>query len=108
MLTSDRNIPLICQDTDMTVPVITVENYIKWYDIYVIQPGGIVFALPWDIINQITQDHPNETWTGDHVFRPLLLEKIAEKLGGVVDPVSMEVVIGRWLLEYKNENVENI
>jgi len=39
---SNRNLPLIYYGEPSEKPVITVENYLKWYDLYLVLPTGSV------------------------------------------------------------------
>jgi len=39
----------------------------------------------------------------DHLFHPLLLQKIAEQFNAEVDELALEVATGRWVLEYKSD-----
>lgn len=36
---------------------------------------------------------------GDHNYHPILLDKVAEKIGGAACDVARELMTGRWVLE---------
>ena len=106
MFKSDRGKPLICQEKG-TKPIITVENYIKWYHIFVIWPDGNVTKASFDIIEQIN-NHSTKTLICDHLFHPLLIEKYAEITDSLVDEVSLATITGRWMFEYYNKEIKDI
>lgn len=91
---SDRGFPLMYQEVS-TTPVITLENYDKWYNIFVIQPDGTV-----EIVNPGLIDELNDgTLWVDHTFHPKLLLLIAKHYGGQVPPTTLEIAAGRWVME---------
>lgn len=94
MYKSERGFPLLCQQA-IGVPVVTLENYEKWYHIYVIQPNGIVEIVDPGLVVELAS---KETLLIDHEFHPKLLLLIAQKIGGSVHPVSLEVAAGRWIM----------
>ena len=75
--------------------IVTLENYWKWYRIYLIKKDGTVHDLDWWDYN-IKEEFP--MWT-DHLVHPKLLERIAKHLGACVCPQSIEIAIGRWSLK---------
>lgn len=103
---SKRNIPLIYQ-RNSTVPIITVENYEKWYDIYIVFPDGEVQTIPMEILEDIIAASKIHVF-GDHIYHPIVLHKIAEIYCAEVDYVSENCVTGRWISEYKQIQVENV
>lgn len=102
MLTSNRNIPLIYQGTSR-VPTITVENYSKWYDLYVVYPDGTVQAIDYYNSVEPNVESNGESSILDHTFNPLYVKRIAKFFNYQIDHVSLETIIGRWILEYRNE-----
>jgi hypothetical protein len=82
--------------------LITVENYEKWYNLYIIQPTGEVEIVPTGVIDDY---YPGRYWV-DHVWHPALALKVAKHLGGEVPATSLEVIAGRWVL--KRELIEEI
>lgn len=105
-LCSKRGIPLICQDV-RNEPTITVENYCKWYDIYVIYPDGSIVTASWTKMREI-EESSGRTLIGDHIFHPLLLSEYANIIDGSVDEVSEEVVTGRWIFEHYEKDIDEI
>ena len=104
---SERGIPLICQGKDNNKPVVTVENYCKWYQIFVIYPDSTVVPADWPTLNKINKSSDKHL-IGDHIFHPELLEKFADHIGGYVHDVSLEAVTGRWMFEYHDKTAEEI
>lgn len=91
---SDRGIPLLCQEVFDT-PTITLENYEKWYNIFVIQPDGTVEIVSPGLIDELND---GTLWV-DHTFHPKLLLLIAKHYGGSVPPTTLEMAAGRWVME---------
>ena len=112
-LVSDRGKPLAMSRTidvahPKLMPIITVELYIKWYDLYVVQAGGIAYkfdaAFPgvWDTVER---KFDGSAYC-DHVFNPKFVGELAGAIGGIVDDLAYELMIGRWEQEYKENYLE--
>lgn len=95
---SYRGIPLLCQDRGKT-PIVTMENYVKWYGVQILQPNGVVETVDCDIMSDIEREFPKYPLRGDHNFHPFLLKRIAERIGGTVCWRAHEMTAGRWLHE---------
>lgn len=95
VIVSERGHPLMHQEM-VGVPVVTVENYEKWYSIYVIMPDGKVEAIPTNVVLEIMGDNG---WWIDHRWHPSLLLALAKHYNGEVPTTTLEVVAGRWILE---------
>jgi len=94
---SKRDIPLITQEVE-DKPMLTVENYLKWYDLYVISTDGVVTP-----VRQLENDEvEQELYSGwlDHCIRPKSFHKIAEILGARYDYATWESVERRFQTEY--------
>lgn len=107
---SDRRIPLVYTGIGHTKPVITIENYLKWYDLYIVFPDEHVEAFQADPVRvalfdkvetQIYHQY-NESPHGDHVPNPRQLIILAHLMQCAFDDEAVEMVIGRWELEVKN------
>lgn len=94
---SNRNLPLITTVSD-AMPKITLENYCKWYNVFVIHPDETVETVDGGTILLLGNVFNYFTWI-DHVFHPSLLLAIAEYYGGRVDDVVLEAAAGRWVME---------
>lgn len=99
---SKRNIPLLYIGEPVSVPVLTLENYTKWYNIYLVMPDGAVDTVNSDVILDIVSQYQSREypclWV-DHLYHPFLLEKLAEKLNAELDERAQEVAAGRWYFE---------
>lgn len=94
---SARNLQLLYVGKPVSVPVITLENYTKWYSVHVVMPDGSVkVASVSDIPTEMLP--PFAIWS-DHCIHPYALELLAKIHGGEVDERAQEVAIGRWILE---------
>jgi hypothetical protein len=100
---SKRGLPLIyCGQSSRTAPVLTVEAYIKWYDLYVISPDGTVRPLNDFARRAYEFDHDGEAvaWS-DHIPTPSFCRWLAQGHPArfEFDPVALDVIAGRWLTE---------
>lgn len=98
---SQRNIPLIYIGRH-DVPIVTMENYMKWYGIYVVHPNGVVENVAPDVLDELCGD---DYFIADHNYHPTLLRRVAKHFNGEVDPVSLEVALGRWKMEIEDLDV---
>ena len=107
MYVSDRKLPLICQTLNTKFPTVTVENYCKWYNVFVINPDGVVVTADWEVLNML-EYKSGKCLIGDHVYHPDLLVQYADYIGGYVDDVSLETVAGRWMFEFHDKSPEEL
>ncbi len=96
MLCSYRGIPLVRQEHS-SAPILTVENYCKWYALWLITPDDHVSQVPF----------PEDGYC-DHVPFPAAVQKLADRNGWLVDDQSMEMMVGRYMLEVRDEEVEDL
>ena len=96
---SDRGIPLVDCNGARSRPTITVENYVKWYGLYLIHVDGRVEGIHPDIIDDVARLDP-DALHGDHKFSPRLMYRLAKHLKARVCDQSLEIIAGRWILEY--------
>jgi hypothetical protein len=85
---------LVYMHEPWTKPIVTIENYCKWYDLYLVHPDGRVEAVPF----------PEERIEGapylDHAPNPSHVLHWAERMGYHLHEESEEMMIGRWEIEY--------
>lgn len=96
-LVSERGNVLVEQRV-LDIPLVTVENYEKWYSLYIIQPSGDVEKVDVGLISELSDKSGKCLWI-DHAYHPHLLLLIAEHIKGEVPATSLEMVAGRWVLE---------
>lgn len=98
---SERNISLVYNGPPLERPVLTLENYCKWYGFYIVHTTGGVEQLS----NDYGEYDANGQWVGwhDHVPHPLLMDCLAEKHNLIVDEQAKEMAIGRYMMEVKGE-----
>jgi hypothetical protein len=108
-LTSQRGMPLVCQQPNPDKPMLTVENYCKWYDFYLVFPDRHVEAFHSsperakffeEAERRCVEEHSESAYC-DHAFNPRFMWILADLAGVVLDWTSFELVIGRWEEEYK-------
>ena len=95
---SNRDLPLICTQKEIAQPTLTVENYVKWYNLYLVMTDGTVEEVSIDLIKQFEIEF-NLILLHNHCFNPLAIEKFADWCGWLLDDVSYEVIVGRWVIE---------
>jgi len=98
---SERGIPLVLQDIPIK-PTITVENYLKWYTLYVVFPDGSVEHLCFPRFDNKEDEIEGEVGFMDHVPNPKAVWKMSERLGYDIDMQSFEMIVGRWFIEVEN------
>lgn len=96
---SDRGIPLVYMGGLTQKPVLTVENYCKWYGFYLVHQDGTVTSVDEDAYHKAMHADP-EAVSGDHVYSPRMMRIIADQLGAHLCNQSLEMVVGRWMLEW--------
>jgi hypothetical protein len=84
---SDRGLPLVLHGI-AGVSTLTVENYLKWYCLYLVHSDGSVEPV------QFPRESPDP-----HVPYPAAVEALAEENGWEICAESMEMIIGRYLCD---------
>ena len=82
------------------VPVLTVENFAKWYGLYLVHPDGRVEEIDFGVLEDAARKLGVSPYV-DHVPRPEVVEATASARGWILDEASREVIVGRWRLEVK-------
>lgn len=85
-----RDLPLVYHGDPPSQPTLTVENYSKWYDLYVVHTDGSVSVVEHDLVT--------EAWA-DHNFKPWICHRLAAVTEYVWHEESLEMVIGRYATE---------
>lgn len=93
-----RGLPLIYVEKH-DVPIVTMENYCKWYGIQVVHPDGKVENVDVDLLDKLCG---SDVLMGDHNYHPILLRRVAKHYGGHVDGISLEAAGGRWKAEIED------
>lgn len=99
--TTDRGMPLVFWDRRMDQrqeTVLTVENYGKWYGLYLIEPNNEVKEVKFDKLQEYCGKQSPYL---DHAPNPTAVKKWCEAEGWYLDPQAEEMMIGRWEQEYK-------
>lgn len=85
---SDRGMPLVYWGAPRDAPIVTVENYCKWYGLHILYPNGDVMKVSF----------PDDGFV-DHVPNPAAVERFADKHGYYLCTESLEMITGRWQIE---------
>lgn len=103
MLKSKRGIPLVFQEEGFkrTEPVLTVENYTKWYELFIVMPDRSVVAVEEYDHEMFDKTWPRESTWGDHIPNPRWVLWLAAWKGWIVDERSLEIITGRWVIDHE-------
>lgn len=96
---SERGIPLVYIDPPRDKPVLTVENYCKWYGFHLVHPDGSVTSLSSDDYYEI-QSHDPSAISGDHLYSPRLYYRIVAALNLRRCSETIDMITGRWVREF--------
>lgn len=83
-------------------PTITVERYYKWYEMFLVSKDDGVREITTEDWEKHANTFKGTTW-GDHIPNPLFVKALAESNGWEIDPLSYEVIVGRWVIEHENK-----
>lgn len=92
---SERGFPLITQyieDDENVRGMLTVENYVKWYRMYIIRPDGTVEGR----VNTACDHGEDKSWI-DHAVIPYAFHETARNLGLVYDDITFAMVCERFV-----------
>jgi hypothetical protein len=96
---SDRGIELVTQRAYTSM--LTVENYLKWYDLFVLHPNGKVETVSWE--NETLRDG----WR-DHCIEPRAFHLLTKELGLSYDNETMAAVIKMFVVNYLDWDWTNL
>ena len=102
---SPRGMPLVFHSILETgdTPVLTVENYCKWYQLFVVDVDGSV--TPVDFPDGVVDARAGESAFCDHVPAPVACQRMAVRLGCLWDEDSLDMISGRWAREVEGRFV---
>lgn len=106
---SKRDLPLFTAEVreDFEKPVLTLENYTKWYTFFLVYPNGKVEEIDYDEVTDAMDDVEELGFCAkvDHVWNPLVMERIAQVNNYLVCEQAHECLTGRWYIEVKNHDL---
>lgn len=93
---SERGHLLTWRYNPIEITVVCMEIYCKWYGLHLIHPNGRVEEVPF----------PSDLELGtppycDHVPNPMVVQRWTEKMNYLMCDLALELIIGRWEIEYK-------
>ena len=101
-LQSERGIKLVTQEPKCLM--LTVEDYMKWYNLYIINEKGEVTVV--DSENKKVYEILSDNWF-DHCITPIGFIAIAKELGAKVDKQSYKEVINRFIENYYEKDPDD-
>lgn len=94
LFVSGRGFTLLQQEPCL-IPVITLELYEKWYNVFVLHPDGTVLEVPPHLV--MKANGSDCLWIG-HEYHPELLQRLAEIYCGCTHAAALEMTAGRWIM----------
>lgn len=94
---SDRGYTLVSSPVPGTT-ILTVENSQKHYNLNLLLENGEVQTVPSSLVSIVNDELGGDLWI-DHAYHPRLVLEVAKSLGVEVDPIALEILTGRWVLE---------
>lgn len=82
-------------------PTLTVELYIKWYNLWLVSPGenGEQHVSPVQYPDHLPGFDCRESPFRDHVPNPKFVAELAKRKGWRIHVLAWEMMVGRWLTE---------
>ncbi len=80
-------------------PVVTVENYMKWYGLWLVMPDGYVVEVAFPDEGRYDTLGPPYL---DHAPNPKHVMAWCARMSYRLDERALEMMIGRWAREYDN------
>lgn len=103
---TSRNHPLLYTGELFDKPMLTLENYDKWYGAHLVMPDGSVVEVPSKDLVAVTDKFADARWI-DHLLHPRLLYRLARHLDAYIDIRAIEVAAGRWMIEHIEDDSHN-
>jgi hypothetical protein len=92
--------PLVYVD-DASGPVLTVENYLKWYQLFLVHKE-VVTPIYFHELEPFAAEMGCSAFV-DHVPNPRVVEVFAEAKGFGLDGQAWEMMLGRWTWEVEGK-----
>lgn len=106
---SERGIPLVYTGENNILPVITIENYMKWYKLYTVLDGSVL-PLSVRIASRYEKENTGSPAWSDHIPTPWFCKWIFDRYEDYYewDYMAYELIIGRWIREGRSLIPQNI
>jgi len=105
MTKTKRGLPIVKMWPGHVNNLLTVEAYMKWYDLILVSTNG---AHEDEVHTYISYDQlepfapKGQSAYVDHVPNPLAVKAMAEAKGWQLDPLAFELIVGRWCTEVRD------
>lgn len=97
---------VLCMNYEWITPVLTVELYTKWYELFLIEKKGDNFDAYSVSFGHLEDVCPvGVSPYLDHAPNPLCVKLFAHRNGYHIDELALELITGRWQIEYVESNV---
>ena len=97
---------VLCMNYEWITPVLTVELYTKWYELILIEKKGDDFnaySIHFGHLQDVAPAGVSPYL--DHAPNPLCVKLFAHRNGYHIDELALELITGRWQIEYVESNV---
>lgn len=91
--TTSEQYPLLLNKS-VPLPTLTLGAVPNWVGIHLVMPDGRAILVPQ---NMITAAAMGTDWVKRGCYHPNLLQLLADACGWGLDPLAVEVAIGRWV-----------
>lgn len=101
---SERGLPLVYCGPPLEHPIVTIENYCKWYHLYLVMPDGSVkiYEPKKENLQKYEDEIEGKYYCDDHNFNVEIVEQVADEEHIFSDDQSMEMIIGRYERERRD------
>ena len=96
---SDRDIALFCTKEELNKPIISMENYCKWYAAYIIYPSGAIIKLDFEELEEGFEIQLESAYY-DHTPNPIAICSYASAHKFDICSYSLAAITRRWFNEY--------
>jgi len=79
-------------------PILYVTHDLKWYEFALELPDGNLTTVEFDELEAYAAGLGVSPYV-DHVPNPIVVGRMCDARGWDIDPISHELMIGRWVLE---------
>lgn len=97
LVLSSRGYPLIISKPPVLKPVLTVEAYMKWYTLFLVDRQWRVTRVEYDVLEKYLRG--KESPFRDHTPNPEVVQRYADDNGYHFDDIASELMTARYAEE---------
>jgi hypothetical protein len=104
---SERSFPLVLASGLRYTPVLTIELYVKWYTLYLVdrmKSGTVqIYKIHYGHLEDFRPE--DQSAYVDHVPNPLAVRNFADSKSYYLDELADDLLMGRWQNEVVDQDV---